>query len=586
MDQNNIERLSTSWINIHFSTDLLDPRLNQQDKGPSWDGEIDCYEQPGKRKKDRVGSCKVQVKGKAVQTEELEKEVISYPVEIDDLRNYGVEGGVIFFVVLIADKNQNSIYYASLLPYDIYKIMGNLKNARQMTKSIEFKRLPSGDDSLLHIVKKFIFDKEKQFGITLDYVNKLPDLGNYLTKGIPLTFNSDLNNIFTDDIYVYRKYDENIYSVIGKIRVLEFGMPKPNATAKIGNKKYFKRKIKANFSANKVDISLGSCFQVIILKTDQDFCESKILFDLKGTLDDVVEGLEFAIDIRKSKCFYLSGIGPCEKVNLNLDDEKIEKTLSFYKKIQKLFRVLHIKKPVFVEKITAGDSAFLEELYESIIDKVPINVAKAVLSPNYGFTNVAVCGLTISLIAIKDEEKLVWLDAFQTDCKMKGVIRNNEGDEFETSVYVQLKKEHFMKFSNINYEAIKKSIKEVPYSIAHCENVTNMLLELLLAYDQTKDGNMLKGATEIAIWLKNCEESETNIINYYQCILRKRELNTKDKHDLIKLKNLLIRDKNKNMWLAGIAILLKEKSEFDYYYSALPEKEKEKFDTFPIMHLL
>ena len=108
MDQNNIERLSTSWINIHFSTDLLDPRLNQQDKGPSWDGEIDCYEQPGKRKKDRVGSCKVQVKGKSVQIEELDKDVISYPVEVDDLRNYGIEGGVIFFVVLIADRNQNS----------------------------------------------------------------------------------------------------------------------------------------------------------------------------------------------------------------------------------------------------------------------------------------------------------------------------------------------------------------------------------------------------------------------------------------------------------------------------------------------
>lgn len=586
MDQNNIERISTSWINILFSTDLLDPRINQQEKGPSWDGEIDYYEQPGKRKKDRVGSCKVQIKGKVAQIKELEKEFISYPVEVDDLRNYGIEGGVIFFVVLIADKNQHSVYYASLLPYDIYKIMGNIKNASQITKSIELKRLPSGDESILHIVKKFIFDKEKQFGITLDYVNQLPDLDKFLTNGIPLTFNSDLQNIFNDDIYVYRKFDANTCSVIGKIRILEFGMPKPNATARIGNKKFFKKKIKANFSANKVDISLGSCFQITVLKKEQDFCESKIHFDLKGTLDDAVEGLEFAIGIRKSKSFYLSGIGPCENVNLDLDEERIEKTIIFYKKIQKLFRVLHIRKQVFVEKITAGDSAFLEELYESIIDKTPRTIAKAVLHPNYGLTNVVVCGLSISLIAIKDDEKLVWLDAFQMDYKMKGVIRNNEGDEFETSVYVQLKKEHFMKYSNINYETIKKSIKEVPYNIAHCENVTNMLLELLLAYDQTKDTNMLKGATDIAVWLKNCEKSETNIINYYQCVKRKRELNTKEKHDLIKLKNLLVKNKNKNMWLAGIAILLEEKSEFNYYYSVLPEKEKERFDTFPIMNLL
>ena len=122
----NNEMLAVSFLKIAIAkTDYLVPHINDGDREPSWDGDIEVYRKSGKvhSKDDLVLKVPIQVKGHAVQ-EVSKKKTISYPVETSDLRNYLTEGGTVFFVVHIdefGDKYQ--IYYSCLLPFELKKIL-------------------------------------------------------------------------------------------------------------------------------------------------------------------------------------------------------------------------------------------------------------------------------------------------------------------------------------------------------------------------------------------------------------------------------------------------------------------------------
>ena len=587
MDSNAIENISTSEIIIHFSTDLIEPRINAQEKGPSWDGELHYYCKPGKKgkkKKNRIGSCKVQIKGKTVKLKEMESETITYPVEIVDLNNFATEGGTLFFVVYIADKKNTAVYYATLLPYDIYTIINNLNDDNQISKSIELKKLPTDDVELLHhIVKQFIVDKKKQFGITPEYIKSLASNENPVTRNIPLTFETSPKYMFTDDIYFYHKHSPVAQSVVEKVRIKELSIPNSNAVLKVGGKDFFKGKIKAIFSLDAMTILLGSCLTIRAINIGKTNVNTQFNFKVSGTLDDVIEGIECALLIEQYQKFFISGFNECTVKNAGFDVNSLTKSLEIYKKTKDLFTALHVQNNVCVDIITEAEWNLLHTLYEAIIEQKPVKLNNV----DSGYITAEVGGLKIALIAIKKDNTFIVLDAFQTVYPMKVVLVDDDNNnKVETSAFINLTKAFFIEYANINYDAILQSVITVPYNEVHCEKVTQMLLELLLAYDQEKDERMLKTAIDITEWLKNCQNTESNIINYYQCIIRKRELSDEEKRELIVLKNAIENSEMADMYLAAIAILLNEKAEFEFFFSKFTEEQKNQFIKFPLMNLL
>ena len=100
----------------------LDPKIQKHDKNLSWDGGIDYYAQSPFSKENFIGHIPTQVKGHLVNLMELEKEKITFPVEIGDVENFVTSRGVLFFVVYLAEVENDTdakIYYNVLLPYDL-----------------------------------------------------------------------------------------------------------------------------------------------------------------------------------------------------------------------------------------------------------------------------------------------------------------------------------------------------------------------------------------------------------------------------------------------------------------------------------
>lgn len=96
-------------------------QFNSMDKERSWDGYIDIFkvnngDQSKKNADDRVP---VQIKGHNDEKKRyINKKRIRYKVELDDLRAYSTEKGVLYFQIFLCD-NQREIFYTSLFPSKI-----------------------------------------------------------------------------------------------------------------------------------------------------------------------------------------------------------------------------------------------------------------------------------------------------------------------------------------------------------------------------------------------------------------------------------------------------------------------------------
>jgi len=77
--------------------DRIISEIPDNDRTPSWDGNIQLYEMSNLKKDNMQGIINVQVKGQSVKN--IKKQSITYSVEVADLKNFRLVGGTIFFVV-------------------------------------------------------------------------------------------------------------------------------------------------------------------------------------------------------------------------------------------------------------------------------------------------------------------------------------------------------------------------------------------------------------------------------------------------------------------------------------------------------
>ncbi|MBQ1266716.1 MAG: hypothetical protein IIY06_08105, partial [Proteobacteria bacterium] len=160
----NIEVLSIAKLNSRLAnTEHLVPQINDNDKEPSWDGHIRIYkdisDKTHEHKKDKlIGRIPVQVKGKEIDISPVSKNTTKFPVEIADLRNYLNDGGALYFVIEVFQKETDDsdefdfqIFYNIFTPEKISAILE--AHGTQKTHSIDFKLFPKNKKKIETIVR-------------------------------------------------------------------------------------------------------------------------------------------------------------------------------------------------------------------------------------------------------------------------------------------------------------------------------------------------------------------------------------------------------------------------------------------------
>ena len=159
MDNDSIETISVAEVSKSLAlTKYLSPFIPDKDKEPSWDGRVYIYITEKKTKNNVEGYVPVQVKG--TENEDLSKDSVSYPMSIDDLKNYLHDGGIILFLVYESKSGECKIYYTALT---VVKIKHYLETAKgEETRNIKLISFPLDNDEKADIFHNFNRERKKQ----------------------------------------------------------------------------------------------------------------------------------------------------------------------------------------------------------------------------------------------------------------------------------------------------------------------------------------------------------------------------------------------------------------------------------------
>ena len=561
--------------------DILKSGIPTGDKEISWDGHIVVFYDDKRNKKSWRDRINVQVKGHLVK--KLKKGNSKFAIDVDDLLNYKKEGkGTLLLVVEMTDLENQKLYYANLLPVDLEEILRTIKD-NQKEKSIDIKPVvEKTSSSLKNICLNFINNAQKQMKskiIKAEEITKFQDVDRYEFDVVVPQNEKISDYILNNEIYTYG-YKGDLSLAFPKSKITELSKNIEYNIFIEGIKYYNGYKYVRTLEKDLIKIGKS----VVI-----NITEKKISIDLKGNIDERINDINFFINLIKYK--YLEIDNNKIKIPFNIKEENLKKQIKILRK--DLTFLLKLKKSF--KKFGVIFNANLEDLEENDWKSIDKLIALSENKQNIGINKEGVYYLKINkykigILAIKDiNGRMNYYDYFKDISNVIKVTLANKSIKAEngivTTPYIILKKEDFLTMSNINLKNIKYSISNIPEIGKQINDIRLLMLEILLAYDESKNNELLNLARYINnLIIKKDEKYETiNVINKLQIVNRSRELKLKEIDELYNIREL----ENDNLpVLCAIAILLKNYSDFNRYFSKLSRKEKEEFKKYPIYNLL
>lgn len=573
MNSTAIEKTAVYHLNLAITQcEFLRAEISENDKTPSFDGYIELYSKAGNKKSDLIGRCDIQVKGKTIANKKF-KDNINYPAEVDDLKNYFKNGGVIYFVVGINKKNSNQhqIYYCSLLPFDLRQIITQLK-PNQKTKSIELEKFPTNSDKIKQIFTDFLFHRRHQFNSINITDYKLSDTSDAVVTYKIWT--NSISDMYNKPNYIYQILPNNMSVPFAKMTLEELSVENAPLDISIDGKVYFQNVTISFTKGNRIHhihINAG----LSIRSDEKNLANVKIT--QKCTISQYIKNVEFILALIKGKTLKIGNlaIGNNPQFNHNVPD--VEKELDFYRKIEKLLKRLNIKKEIKVRELTDAMFPTLAFLYDAIIEKKTFkenDVASAIIPVDIGAIKCFI------LRVKKNENEVEYVNPFENyNLKLEMSMFNNE--RFSASLFVIFNESDFLKYNNINYDTMFKDIISTEYSAPYGQAINYFILNLLCAYDKKKDEEMLNCAIKTASWLYKKDNTEVNFLNKMQALYRRRSLSEEEIEKILQIKEAT----NNNEIIIGCSILLGEQHTYHYYMKKLSQERKEEFLIYPISHL-
>ena len=587
-NSNQIELLAVNAVEDYFTKiERINPMIPLADKEPSWDGFLYLYSDDSMKKETMIGRIPVQLKGKTGEFVES----LSYPINTSDLRNYMREGGCIYFVVLINDRQERKIFYRMLIPVELQNIL----KGKEQQKSINVKMKPLEDsDDVYHSLVDFYRDMKKQTGSPIKALS-LKDLvdGNYDTfrfslSGFDANKESLENFITRKAICLYVKStDANASDIPIREGRCFLKLIQDVKQAVSVNGTVFYNSFEKTYEKNKVILGIGHCLKVAFDSQNPIVMTFNIKLEATG-LKSMQQDVLFVLNVLENKSFKIGDFSvdiPCDN-----ESEKLYALLkgkyAMLHKVQLLLEQLHVIKDLDLSTMEKRDWAELKMLTAGILDKkeLALNVTESRLC------NIKVGNLMLLLLVCQQASgKFRIFDYFNPQTQFK--LISPEG--FESSKYAVLNVDGYVRYDNIDFSDILPSISALKakhdYYLDYGKyEVFNMLKACgKLEDDRKKRTILLNTSSDIIDWMieetKDADEKQA-----YECYayLVKFFKNALSEEDIVALKEILFSDRNDNPLKADVALLLKNKSAFGFFYSKMTKEEIEGFKESPFEEIM
>lgn len=374
MNKARIEGIALSKLqSCLLKSDYVECKFSSNDKFPSWDGFICLYNKRDSSKKDDLHRrIPVQIKGHF--SEAPYKSLISFSVEISDLRNYLNECGVIFFVIYL-DNDHHQIYYNLLTKLKIRRIIKGKENQKNVSISLEqfpmdnpaeftdiffnFAKdmslsLLKNDVSLEDIMRKPIdvFDSLNFSYSGIMYKND--PLGYFLTHPTTLSLENSALGIEIPIDTVYMK------SFIRKC----------NESISVKDTVYYSSYITERKEIDQFALILGKSF---IFDLQTGACPSaKLHYGIKGNLQERIHDTKFFLAFLSEQEVMIGN--ESLKLPVNKDELKLinidyfKNSLELFESIESLLEKLNVCEPLDCDKISENDEETLIKLIYTVLN--------------------------------------------------------------------------------------------------------------------------------------------------------------------------------------------------------------------------
>lgn len=566
-------------------TDYLTDYINDKDKEPMWDGAIYAYSSKYKKNSDWIGKAAIQVKGKNIDiSKSLE---LKYDIEVVDLKNYKKDGGLLFFVVAIDKYGETTIFYKALTPFLINKLLSSKKEQKKIR--ITFYPFPKKTNEICNVVMDFIRDSKKQELFTHDKIPALEEFIDSAGKDISYGFQysgigydrcDPCQYLFEHESYMYVTNTKlNINFPMNYVYRIEKASHSIEESIKIGEKEYYNQ---YNVVRKKdgLELHIGKSIMIDFNTLNKKI---KVNYKLKGNIKEQINDIQFMTDFLEKKEMSLNGVDfPIKPTLEELESFHVEELLKLQKyliSIDDMLISIGVKKPLEIENLSQKEKNYLKVLTTSLIEKKPIKFKEEKVPPVGGIS----IGNIYLLLYFRMTEDGKYLIENLPNVKLEVSGEYEDGSIFETSKYVILKADDIIKADNCTCKQIVEELMTIEND-GHYSDSNLVFLELLRAYDKTKDIQYLNEALKLADWLTKAEcLNGISIINYYQTVKRQNALSEEQEDELLKV----IDEYPDNEEIkAGAYILLENYKMAKRCLNKLDSKSKETFKTYPIYKLM
>lgn len=569
-------------------TEVIKPYINENDKIPSWDGELLVYNSKSSFCKDKLmGRIPIQVKGEWV--EHFSKKAAAFQAELSDLRNYYNDGGIIFFYIQIKDYDHFKIYYTLLLPFDLKKLLKAA--AQQKTKSIHLEQFPhSHPKEIIRIFSGFLSDKKKQ-GIVLQDVDlfqnhdksQLNTIDNFefSIPGAESPSSDDaIDWMLRHPIYVYAKMKKT-----GILYPFEKMLPDEITTSypilvKANGEILYDHIDEIRHGHGKKQFKLGNNITITWTPPTPTM---NILFN--SSVKEQIADLKFVSAIMQGmpvtigdKCISKDFIFDWGEHNI----DEVTSRLTTLFQINETLVKLHVEQDLYLNTLTESELKNLSFLVKGILNKEPVPLS---VDGHAGAGKLKIGNIGILLYSKKDPgcngyfiNDFFAMENFILTPK-KALPENSKS----VSPYILLSEESFGEIDNICINEIAHSITKFPYSDLYGDRILLFLLELLKVYDKCANKTILDTVVQLLDFLDQNNPSNKSLyeLNRLQTEKRRRSLTEKEIDYLIQLKQQNVTPQ----YLLAANILLESFREAQTTYEGMSSKEKQEFDSYPIRNL-
>ena len=586
-----IETFSVNAIRDSLSlTDFLDPFIADNDKEPSWDGNVYIYESKDHKKDNLKGRIPVQVKGK--ECNDLSKDTIIYPMHTADLKNYLYDGGAILFVVYIGNAGLcKKIYYIELPPIKLRLTLASAKE--QKSKTITLREFPTDNNRKSTIFFNCLSNCQMQSSFTeakLLSFEELEKQGLLEGLSVPISgvgIKEDLQRaLVTNDVYIYAKIKGS--PIPQPMEILPQSLTTKETVdneVSIGDKVYY-NKVSLIKSKGKTTFQFGSSFTISFTEVQKP-CNIK--YKNSNNARVIAKDLDFMLAYIENGYFKINGVNmPFDKSNAdfsNFDCAKEYEHLSYAQNTVAVLDLLNCDKDIDFSKLSDEDFRNLNRLITAFVDKQPVSNLKADLPP---IIKLSVGDLSFALYMkadSNDDTTYEILDFFKTE--MSVAYEGKENEKLPVSQFSILHTDDFLKLSNIRFDILEPSFEKCKKHYDTFNRANWFMLDLLCAFDKSegKRTDILNAIKQFDEWIMTSTEDELPYtikrLNHLQTIKRERKLIITE---LAELYSIVESNTSSEETLVAAYLLLDQQSAAEMHFLKLTQEQQENFMTYPIYH--